>query len=89
MAKRRLNDTEGLRPSSGMADGGDHSVSVRKIDNGYVVRQSSYNNKTGQCSSSETFSEREPRVSAPKVGKSPAPDQGSPLRGAMDYLSEK
>jgi hypothetical protein len=89
MAKKRLNDTEALQPSSGMSMGSDHSVSVRKIDNGFVVRQSVYNNRTGECSSTETFSEREPKVTAPKVGRNPAPDQGSPLRGAMDYLSEK
>jgi len=84
MAKR-LNDTKGLtREFSGDVS---HTVSTRKIDNGYLIRRSSSNDHTGEYSSSETFSAAPPKVNPPSVSRgNPAPDQGSPLKGAMEYL---
>lgn len=58
---KRLNDTEALR-SRPFDAGEDHSVSVRKIDNGYMVRHSSCNPNTGEYKSSEVFSAKPPRI---------------------------
>lgn len=65
MAKR-LNDTMALvaEPLSG---GVEHSVSVRKVGNGFVTKTSRYNPDTGGYQCSEDFSKKAPRVLAPKV----------------------
>jgi hypothetical protein len=86
MAGKRLSDTNALVENPGSAVS--HTVSTRKIDNGWLIRQSSYNEDTGECRSSERFSDRAPKIAPARVGRGSAPDEGSPLRGAMDYLKD-
>lgn len=87
MAKQRLNDTAAFRsvPSSGNTS---HSVSVRKIDNGYVESTSDYNSMTGESKYSERFSEMAPdigRVNGPRAGV--GPDVENRLSDTMRYLN--
>ena len=85
MARKRLSDSAALTQAP--ASGEDHSISVRAIDNGYLVRTSTYNSRTGDCRSSEKFSATPPKVVPPKVGRGePVPAGGESLRGAMDFL---
>ena len=86
---RRLNDTASLATRPFEA-GESHSISTRKIDNGYLTCTSTYNPRTGECRSAETFSRNPPRIIAPRVdGRSGAnPDSGNSLRGAKDYLGQ-
>jgi hypothetical protein len=65
MAKRRLNDTSAIARSPSSSE--EHTISTEKIDNGYLVRKSTYNNETGECRSSKTFYEKAPRVTEPTV----------------------
>lgn len=62
----KLNNTIALS-SRGAGGGESHTVSTRKIDNGYLIRCESYNAGTGECHSTETFSRGRPEVTAPKV----------------------
>ncbi len=66
MARKRLNDTEALvvRPFAG---GEEHSISSRKIENGYLTRTSSYNPGTGECKSAEIFTKNPPKLTAPRM----------------------
>lgn len=85
MAKgKRLSDTAALvaGPASGSVE---HSISTRKIDNGYIVRTSSYNNETGECRSSETFSPRAPNIDPPRV-RGNGNDASSSLSKAIQSL---
>lgn len=41
---------------------GDKTVSVRKISNGYIIRQSSFNPRTQKFTESETFSKTPPKL---------------------------
>lgn len=86
MAKKsRLDDTAAL-VANPMGSGESHSVSTRKIENGYLVCESSCNPRTGEYTSSERFSAEEPRIVKPSVRGS-SPDAGpSGLRLAMDYV---
>ena len=86
MARKRISDTEALVASP--AGGAEHSISVRQIDNGHIVRQSTYNPSTGQYSCSERYHERAPKITGPKVRGGAAPDAGNPLRGAMALLKD-
>ena len=81
----RKNDTAALvasPPQGGM----DHTISVRKIDNGYLVRSSSFNDQTGEFKSAETFSKNAPTIVPAKVARGANPDAGGALERAMDYL---
>lgn len=62
----RLNDTAAItgRP---FAQGEDHSIHVRRIDNGFIVRTSTCNENTGEYKSSEMFTKNPPRITPPKV----------------------
>lgn len=64
--KSTLNNTAAL-VSRGPDGGEEHSISVRKIENGFLTRQSSYNPGTGECHSSETFSKSRPEIRPPRV----------------------
>lgn len=82
MSRSRLNDTAALT-SRPMEAGMSHSVSARKIDNGFIVSESTCNPKTGEYRSTEHFSEKAPL--APQ-----RMDRGSEssLRDAMDLLND-
>lgn len=85
MTKRRLNDTSAIATrSSGV--GADHSISTRKIDNGYVVSESSFNPATGEFKRSESFQAEAPKVIPGKVEKDDS--AGGGLRDTMNYLSD-
>ena len=72
---------------------GDHSsvsVDVRKIENGYIVRKSSYG-EGGKYSSSECFSSEKPKFEVRDAkgadrGKGKSPSGGSSLSKAMGKL---
>ena len=87
---RRLNDTEALVERPFQA-GEEHTISTRKIANGYLVRQSSYNPNTGECHSAETFTKNPPKIKAPSLDgrqKGPAPDNANSLADAAAYLGK-
>lgn len=83
----RRNDPTGVAGPVGT----DHSVSVREIENGYIIRQSSCDDK-GNYKSSEVFSPVKPDVA---IGVSlSAPDrpgrqQPSRLRVAKAMLNSR
>lgn len=91
MAKRgRLSDTAALtqRP---FAAGEDHSISSRKIENGYLTRVSTCNSHTGEYKSSEHFTKNPPRITAPKMDgrQGSSGDVGSEsLADTRKYLGE-
>jgi len=83
MAKNaRPSDTAAItaRP---MRAGTDQSVSIRKIDNGYLVRESSSNDRTGEYKSSEHFSATLPVV--PTLERREEASESS-LREAVEYM---
>lgn len=88
MARHRLNDTRALtaQPPGGNQE---HSVSVRKIDDGFIVRTSTCNPETGEYKSREQYHERAPRIIAPRVARGPAPENEGSLRDTMAYLNDK
>ena len=73
---RRLNDTAALtqRP---LEMGVEHTVSTRKVGDGYVTRTSSYNEATGKCTSTEQLSKTPPKIIPPRVESAPADAAGS------------
>lgn len=86
---KRLNDTASI---SGPAKGGanvNHTVSCRKISNGYVVSTSSYNDGTGEYRSSEQFMSSPPRIIPGKVIQGGSPDGASTMSDCARYLREK
>jgi len=88
MGKRRLNDTRALVDRPFQA-GEDHSISVRRIENGYLVRQSACNPETGEYRSSESFSSTPPRITPPKVaGRQANGDTGGTLRSTKAYMGD-
>jgi len=86
MAKR-LNDTRALTEQPSRY-GEDHTVSTRKIDNGYLVRESSCDPRTGEYRSSEQFYKEPPRIIPARVARGQNPDQGSGLADTMKYLAD-
>jgi len=86
MAKR-LNDTRALVDQPPRY-GENHTVSTRKIDNGFLVCESSCDPKTGEYRSSEQFYKEAPRVIPPKVARGQNPDAGSALADTMKYLAD-
>lgn len=89
MARKRLNDTAAI-VAEPLGSEQSMSVSVRKIDNGYVTRTSHCDPRTGAYNSAETFSKNPPRIIPARVDgrQSPSPDQGNPLRDAKMYLGD-
>lgn len=86
--KRRLNDTASIveKPLEGNEC---HSISTRKIDNGYLTCTNYYNSRTGESRSAEKFTPEAPRIKPPTSrGGNVSPDQGNPLRGCMDYMRD-
>ena len=63
---KRLNDTAALT-SRPFGAGENHSVSVSKIDNGYLVRTTSCNDRTGEYKVNESFSSSPPRILPAKL----------------------
>lgn len=72
-----------------MREGEDHSVSVRKIDNGYVIRTSSCGND-GNYQSSEVFSKEMPEIRPPAViNRQTNGNGGSSLSSAVKALKSR
>lgn len=86
--KKRLNDTVALLGVPTRSEQGEHhSVSTEKIDNGYLVRQSRCDPKTGEYSSTTHFCETPPKIIPARVSRrGAAADSKSSLRDAMDYM---
>jgi len=87
MAKRRLNDTAALTAAPARY-GQDYNVSSRKIENGYVVRESMCDPQTGEYRSSERFSKEQPKIVPAKVSRGGAGEGPSALADTMKYLSD-
>lgn len=89
MAKR-LSDT--ARLASTPSDPGEsHSISSRKIDNGYLVSQSSYNPGTGAYTCAERFVKNPPRLMPPKLdGRQGSAGNDGPeaLSDAVAYMTD-
>lgn len=88
MAKRRLNDTAAIAatPPSGNQE---HSISVRKIDNGFIARSSTCNSATGEYKSSEQYFPSAPKIIPARVARSMDADSGGGLADTMAYLNSK
>ena len=85
--KRRLNDTAALvREPGGNLE---HSVSVRRIDNGFLVCRTTHNEGTGTFTRSEEFSKNAPRVGMPQVKKDAAGYGEGSLSAAVESLRTK
>lgn len=87
----RLNDTVALA-SCPIEAGQNHSVSVEKCDNGYLVCSSSYNDKTGEYRSRKQYYEEPPRIVPPRVSRSGPKSDAAGSRGlsdTMNYLRDK
>lgn len=84
---KKLNNTNAIveRPRNA---GENHSISTRKVDNGYVVSESSYNPKTMEYRNSESFQQSPPKIIPGRVDSSPSPDSGGGLRDTMSYLAD-
>ena len=80
----RLNDTAALahRP---LEVGVQHSVSTRKVGEGFVTRTESYNPSTGSCKTAEFISKTPPKVIAPYVEPGPTDAVGS--KGLADAIA--
>lgn len=89
MAKKRLNDTSAI-VNQHMPSEAHHSISTRKIDNGWLIEQSTHNPQTGHYSSSTSFSPNAPRIIPGRAARSGvSPDSGSSLRRCMDYMKDE
>lgn len=86
MAKR-LNDTAAITGRSATSNI-EHSISTRKIDNGYIVRESSCDPNTGEYKSSERFMKNAPTIVPAKVSRGPSPDGPNSLADAKSYLGD-
>jgi hypothetical protein len=85
----RLNDTDALtrRP---YAAGEEHSICTEQIDNGYLIKRSSYNPNTGEYKCSKEFSKSVPNITPPKVGRAKAGDgDGNTLADTKAYLNNQ
>jgi hypothetical protein len=86
MKRSRLNDTAAISSRSA-GSGVDHTISSRKIDNGFIIRESSYNEQTGKYTSSEQFSKDAPRITPGRVDVGASPDgAGNTLAATKRYL---
>ena len=84
---KRLNDTAALvREPGGNLE---HSVSVRRIDNGFLVCRTTHNEGTGTYTRSEEFSKNAPRVGMPQVKKDAAGYSEGSLSAAVEMLRTK
>lgn len=86
MGQKRLNDTAAIAasPPSGNQE---HSISVRKIDNGFVARSSTCNSATGEYKSSEQYFENAPKIVPAQVAKVMSVRSGGGLADSVDYLN--
>lgn len=62
----------------------EHTIAVRKIDNGYVVRHSIYDGDG--YSSTETFSKEAPKIEPPKPARAVYGSKTSSLTKAIGHL---
>lgn len=81
----RLNDTKALQSvAAPSAQNEEVSVSVRKIDNGFVRRVSNYSPGGGyECN--ETYSVEKPSL----IEEGKRPSTSGALKGATSYLNRK
>lgn len=86
---RRLSNTAAITERPYEA-GEDHSVSVRKIENGYLTRTATCNPNTGSYRSSEVFTKTPPRITPPSMDAGQGEEMvGSQTLGdTMRYLKE-
>lgn len=86
---RRLNDTSAVAERA-YAAGVEHTIRSEKIDNGYLVKRSSYNPETGEYKCSTEFSKSVPNITPPKVGRGMAGDgDGNTLADTKNYLNNQ
>jgi hypothetical protein len=82
----RLSDTNSLVavPSDGMSS---HSIHTRKVENGYMICESSSDPNTGQYRSTERFSATAPRIIPGRVAYGKVSSDGD-LGDAVKYLDK-
>lgn len=83
----RLNDTRTLNARG--SNGRECSVSIEKIENGFLIRRSECNPGTGEYSCSTEFSRSEPELEAPRVRTRANAVGESSLGDTMRYLGGK
>lgn len=82
----RLNDTNAIADSPSSRDE-NYSVSKRRVDNGFIVCESSYDEHTGQRKYSEKFYRESPKIVPPRVSRGNSPDSAGGLADTMKYLN--
>lgn len=86
---RRLNDTAPIA-SRPFEAGIEHTVRTEKIDNGYLIKRSSYNGETGAYKCSTEFSKSVPNISPPKIQRDAAGSgDGNTLADTKNYLNNQ
>ena len=85
MAKQRLNDTRAVVDMSTNGGGASHSISSEKIENGWLIRQSSSDPRTGEYRCSTSFSANQPRLIPGRAVRNGMGGNGG-LKDTMDYL---
>ena len=86
MANKRLSDTAAL-VAEPFGRGEEHSISTRKIENGFITRTSRSNPMTGEYECREAFSKSQPRILPARTARGVGEANGeSTLRETMSYL---
>jgi hypothetical protein len=82
----RLNDTVSL-VRKGLEAENQHSICTHKIENGWIIEISSYNQETGEYQHRSTFSEKQPNIIPGRVAYSTGDVGNGGLSGAVRYLN--
>lgn len=86
--KSRISDTAAIVGAPYRSEQ-EHSISVRKIENGFITRTSSCNPHTGEYRSSEQFTKSAPNITPPKMDGRQRNGAGSEtLADTKRYLGE-
>lgn len=90
MANKRLNDTGALQLPIPSSESATCSTSVRKIDNGYLVRTERYGSGPGNYQCTERFSAEKPViVDSFDVAEGASPDSSNSMMRAKAYLQAR
>lgn len=88
MVNKRLNDTGAIQMPIPSSESSTVETSVRKIDNGYLVRTSRYGDGAYQCN--ERFSSEKPViVNSFDVAEGASPDSSNSMMRAKAYLQAR
>lgn len=82
----RLNDTAAIAGAP-LEAGEEHSICVRKISNGFLTRQSTYNPSTGESRCTEQYSKLAPKIAPARISGARS-GTGSTLADTKAYLGK-